>query len=142
LATLTPDHYLKYQQAYALFQQGSVEESATVLERILEERDYAPIRNGLAKTYLELGRDDEAHAQFVAMNERIIFNRYANVARKVAAQRGAPLIDLTPEFTVRTTEPLYVDDMHPGEHGQKLIARKIADAFANGLIPKPTRPGG
>jgi len=69
----------------------------------------------------------DAHEQFVALSGRVIFRKYADVVRRVAREQGVPLIDLTAEFTSITDEMLYVDDMHPSEHGQQLISAKLAE---------------
>jgi len=135
LSSLDPDLLTRYRQTSHLYGQGAFEEAARILERILEEKDHPAVHRGLGMTYLKLGRDDEAHAHFVAMNEKIIFNSYAEVVRLVARERAVRLVDLTPEFTDRTSEQLYVDDMHPSEYGHELIARKIAE---EGLITEPS----
>jgi hypothetical protein len=44
-------------------------------------------------------------------------------------ERSVVLVDLTPEFTAITREMLYVDDMHPSERGQELIAGRLSEAI-------------
>jgi len=111
---------------------GDYEVGAEILEGILDEHpDFSRARYLLAQCYQTLERYDDAHREFVAMNRGVIFSRYENVVRKVAAETGALLVDLTPEFSAMSDEPLYVDDMHPAEAGQEIIARGLFAAIAS-----------
>jgi lysophospholipase L1-like esterase len=115
------------QQASVLYDRGLYEDAVDVLETILDSHDYVAVRRLLGQCYQQLHRYEDAHEQFVTLSARVIFRKYADVVRRVAREQGVPLIDLTTEFTAITDEMLYVDDMHPSEHGQRLIAAKLAE---------------
>ena len=128
-------HLAKFQRALQHYEGQDYGTAVELLTEILAERDYAHVRRLLGQSYQQLQRYEEAHEQFVEMNRKIIFQRYAEVVRQVSRERGLPLVDLTPEFTAITPEPLYVDDMHPNPRGQDLIAAKTAEAIlSKGLL--------
>jgi lysophospholipase L1-like esterase len=119
---------------------GDYETAAEILKGILEEHsDFSRARYLLAQCYQKLERFDDAHREFVTMNRGIVFSGYEDVVRKVAAETGAILVDLTPEFSAVTGERLYIDDMHPSEAGQEVIARGI---FASIITARTTAEGG
>jgi len=133
------DDLADFRRAVALYGQGQFAEAIGLLEAILEKNDYVAVRRLLGQCYQQQQRFAEAHEQFVELSKKVIFRSYADVVRRVAAQRGVPLIDLTPEFTAMTDKMLYVDDMHPNANGQELIATRIVQDWS--LIEQGVVPG-
>jgi lysophospholipase L1-like esterase len=89
----------------------------------------------LARCLRRLGQYEEAHAHAVEMNRSITFSRFEAIVRQIARERGAALVDLTPEFTTLRREPLYVDDMHPSLLGHEIIARRLHEELTR--TPSP-----
>lgn len=92
---------------------------------LVEHPEGSRARYLLARSLQRLGRFEEGHEEFVAMNRSIIFSRYEAIVRQVAAERQVPLVDLTPEFTALRRDSLYVDDMHPNVAGHDIMARRL-----------------
>jgi len=114
---------------------GDYEVAVEILGGILEEHPrFARARYLLAQAYQKLGRYDEAQEEFVAMNRGIVFSRYEDVVREVAADTGARLLDLTRPFSAVTAERMYVDDMHPSEPGHEVIARALYGSIASDRV--------
>jgi len=107
------------------------------LRRLLEEHpESSRARHMLARALQRLGRFEEGHALFVEMNRSIVFSRYEALVRRVAAERGVTLVDLTPEFTALRREALCVDDMHPNVLGHDIIARRLYEELDKAaLVP-------
>ena len=79
---------------------------------------------------------DEAHAEFLTLRRQSVFAPYEDVVRRVAAERGLTLVDLTEDFTAPSPEPLYFDETHPNARGHELVARRLGEALAT----PPARP--
>lgn len=81
----------------------------------------------LAVTYFALGRDAEAfshleHAEALACN---IFLRYQAATWRVARALNVPVVDLALPFQSHIGETLYLDQAHPNETGQRIIAKAL-----------------
>lgn len=87
----------------------------------------------LARCYQRQGRFDAAQRAFLEAHRRSVFRRYEDVVRRVAAETGTTLVDLSDEFLAARPEPLYVDDMHPNEQGHQLIAEALSRALLSAL---------
>ena len=95
-------------------------------QQVLESNPQAnPVRRMLAVALQHEGRFQEAHEEFLRLNEGILFSQYENVVRWVSEEAKVRLVDLTPEFTQLRKGTLYVDDMHPNAEGQAIIARRL-----------------
>ncbi len=124
----------RFREAIQAYETGRYDDAVTTLGSILERRDLAAVHRLLGQCLQRLERFEEAHEQFVAVNRKIIFRRYEEIVRAVAAERGVTLVDMTPEFTAITSEMLYIDDMHPSEYGQDLIAGKLAETLSRSRV--------
>lgn len=125
-----PEDLARFGEAIKSYSAGRYAEAVATLEEIEDEHQLSAVHRLLGQCFQQLERYEEAHEQFVTVNRKIIFRRYEDTVRAVAARRGVTLVDLTPEFTSITSEMLYVDDMHPSEYGQGLIAQRIAEALS------------
>jgi lysophospholipase L1-like esterase len=109
---------------------GEYERCVKVLTGLLARMsDVAVAHYELARCYQHLERWEEAHTEFLLKSEQSIFREYEEVVRDVAHDTGSALVDLTPEFTAMTREPLYYDVLHPNARGNEIIANGIFEAL-------------
>ena len=128
----------------------SLPRSIQTLERAIAIDDqHAGIHYTLAKCLQDLGRSDEAKAEFLLAKELDvcplrILQPMVEAVRAIGRETGTPVIDLTEFFEARSPGGIpdgdwMVDHVHPSIAGHQLIGDALADELVTmGLLaPEP-----
>ncbi len=83
-------------------------------------------RFALGNAIRKSGKAEEAHREFLALLDRVIFSEYTRASRKFAKEASVHLVDLTEDFH-SFENSLFIDDMHPNALGAELIAQRMDD---------------
>jgi lysophospholipase L1-like esterase len=109
-------------------EQGDLAGAERLFAAALERRPDSPLAHyDRAVISFARGRDGDgfAHlerAEALACN---VFLRYQAATWRVARELDVPVVDLTLPFQTRIGETLYLDQAHPNDAGQRLIAKAL-----------------